>query len=80
MMGVCLNPLSTFKFCKKILCVCVCVCVLPACVPGAHKRHKRVRVPGTGVLAGCEVSFGCWRWNPSPQQEQRMLFTAELSQ
>ena len=46
---------------------------LSACMPAGQMRAPAL------VANGCESSYGCWKLNSGPLEEQSVLLTAELS-
>ena len=40
--------------------------------------EEGIESPGTGVIDGCELPYGCWESNPGSLEEQLVLLTAEL--
>ena len=40
---------------------------------GFPLKLEDVRFPGTGVIDGHDLPWGCWELNPDPLEEQRVL-------
>ena len=48
------------------VCLHVCLC---------RHQNRASDLAGTGVTDHCELSCGCWEWNPAPLQEQPVLLS-----